>query len=108
MNEAANEGWSSRQLDRQISVLYYDRLLSSNNSSEIRDEANEKLSKVKLDEFIKDPYVLESLGLPNISQLRESSLEQSLINNLQGFLLELGKGFCFVARQKRMQFEEEN
>lgn len=99
MNEAANESWSSRQLDRQISVLYYDRLLSSQQQEDVKQEAITKLSKVQSEDFIKDPYILEFLGLPNTSSLRESTLEQALIDNLQKFLLELGKGFCFVARR---------
>ncbi len=108
MNEAADELWSSRQLDRQISVLYYDRILASKNTADVKSEALQKLAEIKPEAFIKDPYVLEFLNIPEHSSLRESSLEQSLINNLQGFLLELGKGFCFVARQKRMQFDDEN
>ena len=107
MNESANEGWSSRQLDRQISVLYYDRVLASKNREDVKSEAISKLNEIKKEEFIKDPYILEFLGLSEISSFRESTLEQSLINNLQDFLLELGKGFCFVARQKRIEFEDE-
>ncbi len=108
MNEAANEGWSSRQLDRQISVLYYDRLLASKEHDSVKSEAQDKLQALPKEHFIKDPYVLEFLGISEPSSLRESALEESLINNLQEFLLELGKGFCFVARQKRMQFEDES
>lgn len=107
MNETANEGWSSRQLDRQISVLYYDRILASKDKEDVKSEAISKLNEIKKEEFIKDPYILEFLGLSEISSFRESTLEQSLINNLQDFLLELGKGFCFVARQKRIEFEDE-
>lgn len=108
MNEAADNGWSSRQLDRQISVLYYDRLLSSRNKNDVKEEANVILQKINKEDFLRDPYILDFLGLENSVSLRESTLEQSLINNLQGFLLELGKGFCFVARQKHIQFEDEN
>ena len=100
IREAASEGWSVRQLDRQISTLYYDRLLMSRNKEPVISEAKEKLSAVPTEEFIKDPYVLEFLGLNEYPALRESKLEQALIDNLQHFLLELGKGFCFVARQK--------
>ncbi|MFI3263165.1 MAG: PDDEXK nuclease domain-containing protein [Rikenellaceae bacterium] len=108
MNEAVSEGWSSRQLDRQISVLYYDRILASKNNSEVKEEAVEKLKREEAEEFIKDPYVLEFLGLPENPSLRESKLEQLLISNLQDLLLELGRGFCYVARQKRIQFDEDN
>ena len=107
--EAASEGWSVRQLDRQISTLYYDRLLMSRNKEPVIAEAKEKLDAVPTTEgFIKDPYVLEFLGLNEYPALRESKLEQALIDNLQHFLLELGKGFCFVARQKRMRYDDED
>lgn len=108
MNEAADNAWSSRQLDRQISVLYYERLLASADKKSVKDEANEKVAQVKPENYLRDPYVLDFLGLSANNTLHESKLEESLINNLQQFLLELGKGFCFVARQKRMQFDEES
>ena len=71
-------------------------------------EAEEKLQKVIPEEFIKDPYILEFLNLKEYPALRESDIEKSLINNLQDFLMELGNGFCFVARQKRMRFDDED
>ena len=108
MNEAANSVWSTRQLDRQISTLYYDRLLASHDKKIVTDEAEEKLQKIIPEDIIKDPYILEFLNLKNYPTLRESDIEKSLINNLQDFLMELGNGFCFVARQKRMRFEEED
>ena len=108
MNEAANSVWSTRQLDRQISTLYYDRLLLSQNKDAVVEEANEKLDKVAPEEFIKDPYVLEFLNLKDYPALRESDIEKGLISNLEDFLLELGAGFCFMARQKRMRFEDED
>ncbi len=108
MNEAANEHWSTRQLDRQISVLYYERLLASKDKAPVVAEANEKLAAVAPEQFIKDPYVLDFLGLKDYPGLRETDLEQSLIDHLQEFLLELGSGFCFVARQKRMRFDDED
>ena len=108
MNEAANSMWSTRQLDRQISTLYYDRLLASHDKKIVIDEAEEKLQKVFPEEFIKDPYILEFLNLKDYPALRESDIEKSLINNLQDFLMELGNGFCFVARQKRMRFDDED
>ena len=108
MNEAANSMWSTRQLDRQISTLYYDRLLASHDKKIVIEEAEEKLQKVIPEEFIKDPYILEFLNLKDYPALRESDIEKSLINNLQDFLMELGSGFCFVARQKRMRFDDED
>lgn len=108
MEEAIKEQWSSRQLDRQISSMYYERLLASQDKAAVVAEANEKLSKVEPEQFIKDPYVLEFIDLKNYPALRESALEQALIDNLQQFLLELGRGFCFVARQKLMRYEDED
>lgn len=108
LEEAIRNQWSSRQLDRQISTLYYERLLMSQNKTAVRQEADEKLSEVAPVEFIKDPYVLEFLGMKDYPALRESELEQALIDHLQHFLLELGRGFCFVARQKLMRFDDED
>ena len=108
MNEAAEQTWSSRQLDRQISVLYYERLLNSTDTLSVREEAENNLVQLAPQEFIHDPYVLEFLNLKNYPALHETDIEKSLINNLQSFLLELGKGFCFVARQKLMRYEEED
>ncbi len=108
MQESVSQAWSVRQLDRQISTLYYDRLLVSRDKELVKAEANDKLSVVPAEEFIKDPYVLEFLGLNEYPVLRESKIEQALIDNLQEFLLELGKGFCFVARQKRMRYDDED
>ena len=105
---AANSMWSTRQLDQQISTLYYDRLLASHDKKIVITEAEEKLQKVIPEEFIKDPYILEFLNLKEYPALRESDIEKSLINNLQDFLMELGNGFCFVARQKRMRFDDED
>ena len=108
MNESAEENWSSRQLDRQISVLYYERLALSHDKKPVRREAADKIEKIEPEQFIRNPYVLEFLDLKDYPSLRESSLEQALIDNLQSFLLELGKGFSFVARQKRMRYEEKD
>ena len=108
MREAADQHWSTRQLDRQISVLYYERLLASRKKVPVRKEAREKLAAVTPEQFIRDPYVLEFLDLKDYPALRESAVEQAIIDNLQAFLLELGKGFSFVARQRRMRFEDED
>ena len=108
MNEAAASMWSTRQLDRQISTLYYDRLLASADRKIVKQEAAEKLQPYAPESYIKDPYFLEFIGLDEYPALRESTLETALIDNLQHFLLELGRGFCFVARQKRMRYEDED
>lgn len=108
MNESATSAWSSRQLDRQISTLYYERLLSSKDKTPVKEEAIELLKPLETDDYIKDPYVLDFLDLKNYPALRESDLEQALIDKLQEFLLELGRGFCFVARQKLMRYEDED
>lgn len=108
MNEAAEGGWSTRQLDRQISTLYYQRLLGSAEREVVIAEAQDKMSEISAETFVKDPYVLEFLDFKDYPALRESTIEKALIDKLQNFLLELGRGFCFVARQKRMRFEDED
>ena len=108
VEECIRSGWSSRQLERQISTLYYDRLLASRDKTPVIAEANELTKPLAAEDFIKDPYVLDFLDLKNYPALRESDLEQALIDKLQGFLLELGRGFCFMARQKLMRYEDED
>lgn len=108
MEESVRSAWSSRQLERQISTLYYDRLLISRDKLPVINEAESLLAPLTAENFIKDPYVLDFLDLKNYPALRESDLEQALIDKLQEFLLELGRGFCFVARQKLMRFEDED
>ena len=108
MNEAVAGAWSCRQLGRQISTLYYERLLASRDKAPVKAEADKLMASVGVEDFIKDPYVLEFLDLKDYPALRESDLEQALIDKLQEFLLELGRGFCFVARQKRMRYEDED
>lgn len=108
MNEAADQTWSTRQLDRQISVLYYERLLSSQNKEIVRKEAEIKMAELAPQQFIHDPFVLDFLKLKHSPELQETNIEQALIDNLQQFLLELGKGFCLEARQKLMRFEDDD
>jgi predicted nuclease of restriction endonuclease-like (RecB) superfamily len=108
MREAASQQWSTRQLERQIAVLYYERLLASRRKAPVRKEAMGKLAAVAPEQFIRDPYVLEFLDLKDYPALRESSVEQAIIDNLQVFLLELGRGFSFVSRQKRIRFADED
>lgn len=108
MEECVRSAWSSRQLERQISTLYYERLLSSRDKTPVVTEAEALMAPLAAEDFIKDPYVLDFLDLKNYPALRESDLEQALIDKLQEFLLELGRGFCFVARQKLMRYEDED
>lgn len=108
MEECIRSGWSSRQLERQIYTLYYERLLASREKDSVVAEANELMKPLAAENFIKDPYVLEFLDLKNYPALHESDLEQALIDKLQEFLLELGRGFCFIARQKLMRYEDED
>ena len=108
MDEAVASAWSSRQLERQISTMYYERLLASREKELVQSEATELMAPLMAQNFIKDPYVLEFLDLKNYPALRESDLEQALLDKLQEFLLELGRGFCFVARQKLMRYEDDD
>ena len=108
MNEAAEQNWSSRALARQIHSLYFQRLLSSRDKRPVIEEMLQKTASLAPSprDFIRDPVVLEFLDLPaGTSGLRESRLEQAIIGRLQHFLLELGKGFAFVARQQRVSTE---
>jgi predicted nuclease of restriction endonuclease-like (RecB) superfamily len=112
--EAVEQGWSVRALDRQISTLYYERLLSTQDQAkaQLKDEAAHHIAKDAAPDprdFIRDPYVLEFLGVPAVPALYEKDLEQGLLDQLQTFLLELGKGFAFVARQKHLRvFDEQH
>lgn len=108
MEECIRSAWSSRQLERQISTFYYERLLASREKEPVVMEASKLMEPLAAENFIKDPYVLDFLDLKNYPALRESALEQALIDKLQEFLLELGRGFCFVARQKLMRYEDED
>lgn len=105
IEEAIKSNWSTRQLERQINSFFYERLLSSQNKEKVSEEI-QKMEPVKIPEdIIRDPYVLEFLGLsPNVD-FYDSDLEEALITHLQKFLLELGRGFSFVARQKRITFD---
>ena len=107
LTEAADRNWSTRALDRQINSLYYDRMLMSRDKAPVIEEMREKTAALAPapQDFIKDPYVLEFLGLKDNPGFRESDLEQAIIGKLQAFMLELGKGFAFVARQQRISTE---
>jgi len=103
--EAVKNNWSARELERQISSLLFDRLAKSRDKEGLLKLANEGLLPARPVDALKDPMVLEFLDLPESPRLVESSLEQALINNLQTFLLELGKGFAFVSRQQRITLD---
>ncbi|MDR0688491.1 MAG: PDDEXK nuclease domain-containing protein [Prevotellaceae bacterium] len=107
MQEAAKQMWSYRTLDRNISTLYYRRMLSSQAKEIVEQEMKDKTADFQQDklEFIKNPSVLEFLGLPANKGYTESILEQAIIDQMQDFLLELGKGFSFVARQQLIRTE---
>lgn len=109
IKESIAHNWSVRALDRQISVLYYERLLSSSDKTPVIQEALEKTDPLQTDikNYLRDPYVFDFLNLPTTSVV-EGTIEQSLIDNLQQFLLELGRGFAFVSRQQRLSVEEQD
>jgi predicted nuclease of restriction endonuclease-like (RecB) superfamily len=110
MVEAATQNWGTRALERQIGTLYYERLLASQDRLPVREEASRNLAALEQSprEFVRDSVMLEFLGLTNTGKLLKSKLEQTLIENLQAFLLELGKGFAFVARQQRISTESKD
>ena len=110
-NEAVTQGWSVRALDRQISTLFYERLLGSQDKAGVQAEAVTLIARDTPSDprdFIRDPYVLEFLGAQPDAGLYEQDLEQGLLNQLQKFLMELGKGFAFVSRQKHLRVEGED
>jgi len=109
IGESIANHWSARALDRQVSKLYYERLLSSKEKAPLQQEAAEKSRALQVDtkDVLRDPYIFDFLNLPD-QTLFESDIEQSLIDNLQQFLLELGRGFAFVSRQQRLQVEEQD
>ncbi|MDX9974689.1 MAG: PDDEXK nuclease domain-containing protein [FCB group bacterium] len=108
--EAAECGWSKAQLERQIHSSYYQRILANRGAMGLAAPERERLpgEPINAGDVLKSPYVLEFLGLPDAPELHESAFEQAIIDNLQSFLLELGKGFSFVARQKHIRFDDED
>lgn len=106
--EAQKQNWSVRQLQRQYSSSLYERLALSRNKDEVIRLAQEGQTISKPDDILKNPLTLEFLGLKPDAAYSETKLENAIINKMQHFLLELGKGFLFEARQKRFTFEEEN
>jgi len=103
--ESIKNSWSSRALERQINASLYERLLLSNDKKSVLQVAKDEKNPVAATEIIKDPMVLEFLGLEQKSHYYEKDLEQAIISNLQDFLLELGNGFSFVSRQKRIHID---
>ena len=103
--ECAKSGWSVRQLERQINTMFYERLLSSKEKDAVAAEIQTTEPKPEYEKIIRDPYVLEFLDLPENPHFYEMDLEQAIIDHLQKFLLELGRGFSFVARQKKISFD---
>ena len=106
--EAFEQGWSFRTLNRNINTLYYERLLMSKKKQPVVNEMQDKTKAYQQDklEYIKSPVVLEFLGLPEDTSLAESKLETAIINNLEKFLMEMGKGYALVARQQHIRTEE--
>ena len=107
MEESAKANWSVRALERQIGTFYYERIISSKDKQPVIAEATSNTKDLQLTpkDIIKDPYVLEFLDLKQNNAFYESDLESALIEKIQEFLLELGRGFAFVARQKRVKTE---
>lgn len=105
--EAASNCWTARQMQRQINSMLYERLLLSNDKESVLAMARKEKKPEKTQEIVKDPMVLEFLGLEKKAHYYESDLETELINHLQEFILELGNGFTFVARQKRVLLEDD-
>ncbi len=108
IEETCKNNWSARQLERQINSQLYERLLLSNDKEKVLAVAKGEAVPENPKEIIKDPMVLEFLGLKQQANYYEKDLEQALISNVQSFLLELGNGFSFVARQKQLQIEDDN
>lgn len=110
MKEASEQMWSVRTLDRNINTQYYERMLLSQVKEPVEQEMKEKTADFQRDklEFIKNPTVLEFLGLPGNKGYKEKDLEQAILDNLSDFLMEMGKGFAFVARQQLIRTETED
>jgi predicted nuclease of restriction endonuclease-like (RecB) superfamily len=110
MHEAADQNWSTRVLERHINTLSYERILSSQDQAGMLAQTRQELSTKPASprDFVRDPVLLEFLGLPETGRLLEGQLESALMNKLQQFLLELGKGFAFVARQQRISTETQD
>ena len=105
MEECAKAAWSVRQLERQVNTMYYQRILASQDKTAVAKEIQKTEPKPEYEKIVKDPYVIEFLQIQPDTHVYEGDLEQALIDHLQHFLLELGRGFSFVARQKRFTLD---
>jgi len=107
LKECAESNWSVRQLERQMHSFFYERLIATKKEGKksVKNEIQKTEPKIEPDYILKDPYILEFLDLDENKKYHETEIEQALIEKLQGFLLELGKGFSFVARQRRITIE---
>ena len=105
--ESVNNAWTARETERQINSMLYERLLLSNNKESVLAVARKERTPEKPVEIIKDPMVLEFLGLERKASYYEKDLESAIISHIADFLLEMGKGFSFVARQKRILLEDD-
>lgn len=108
VKECAKSAWSVRQLERQIHTMYYQRILASRDKSSVAAEIQVSEPKPEYEKIIKDPYVMEFLQIKPDTHVYEGDIEQALIDHLQQFLLELGRGFSFVARQKCFTLDGQN
>ena len=108
INEAIDGNWSTRQLEREINTFSYQRYLASHGNHDVVDDTAKREKSDNPKDIIKDPYVLDFLGLKADSSFYEKDLESALITHLNEFLLELGNGFAFVARQKRFDMDGRN
>lgn len=106
--EAAKNGWSLSEMKRQFDSSLYERLALSGNKDKVARLASEGQTIENPEDAVKDPYVLEFLGLPELPEYSETELETKIIDHLQKFLLELGTGFAFIGRQARFTFNEEH
>ena len=106
--EAVKNNWSLRELERQFDSALYTRLSLSRDKKKVLELSQKGQIIEKPKDLIKDPYILEFIGLPEQSSYSESELEEKLISKLENFLLELGNGFTFVGRQKRISFDEQH
>lgn len=105
--ESVNNGWTARETERQIDSMLYERLLMSNDKEKVLSVARKERIPENPADIIKDPMILEFLGLERKAEYYEKDLESALIDHLQQFLLELGNGFSFIARQKRLLIEDD-
>ena len=112
IKENIKSNWSVRQLERQINTFYYERLLSSQDKEIVKNEINTTEPDIETKtnplNILKDPYVLEFLNMKEDKQYLEKKLESKIMDNLQNFILEMGRGFAFIGRQKRISFDTEH